>query len=133
MWYLYVRSSQIDFFSFCTTLRELMKSKGSLCDEDAIDKAQIMELAIAASGAAGKSHGGWDGGLRLNEVYAFAVPPVNESSCCMDYGLVWKAESNGTTFICSPIESPHFGDELLATIKLTSWAFEVQLATKSGF
>lgn len=133
MWYLYVRSSQIDFFSFCTTLREFMESKGSRCDDHAIDKSQVMELAIAASGAAGKACGAWDGGLRRSEVYAFAVPPVNASSCCMDYGLVWKAESNGTTFICSPIESPHFGDELLATIKLTSCAFDVQLAPKGRF
>lgn len=54
---------------------------------------------------------GWEGDFRPGyEPRAFSVPVEDNIA----FGLMWKQENNGSTFVVSPVELPHLAKMALA-------------------
>lgn len=93
----------VDFFSGMLPIAMAADRAKEECGDEAVfDLFRfVMECARYVSLAKDSF---WEGDIRGKELYVFAIPDAD--SCSQRFGLVWKQDNNGTTFICSPVELP---------------------------
>jgi hypothetical protein len=92
----------IDWFYGCMSLSQFL-SKTSFIDNNfgVIEGLNELSKTIKLLTSEMKSMPMWEGDI-IGDIYVFALPNPNSST--MDVGFIWKQESNGTTFVLSPIK-----------------------------
>lgn len=103
-------SDPIDYFPGMMSIDEAAEKIREELGNDEVFK--LFRLAMECAHAVSLAKGGfWEGDIRERAMYVFALPDPSHN--ISRYGLVWKQDNNGTTFICSPVELPWISDDRL--------------------
>ena len=103
--YCYI-TEPIDCFEGMIPLHKIEAWTQDTCqDERESALADMFKLAMScAYKMALSGYVGWEGDIRDQELYVFALPDPDNSGTLK--GLIWKQDNNGTTLTCSPVELP---------------------------
>jgi hypothetical protein len=96
----YYETPPQDFFEGMVRMDEIVKQD--------VPIVRLFHTAMSAAKVFGKR---WEGDIRGKELYVFALPDPERASTV--YGLVWKQENGGTTFIASPAHLHWLADFLI--------------------
>lgn len=120
------QTDALDCFSGLTGLTEEVDRINEVFKNKNCRHASLMELfafvMFCAKEMSTKESCCWEGDIRHhvgedefayyeNNAYIFSIPNPYENNC--SYGMIWKQDNNGTTFICSSVELPHLSDGAL--------------------
>lgn len=132
-WHLYERESPVDNFHGTMTIGEFIEHYICSGDYDMDVVNRMLELLFVASGTAARASVGWNGELRPGNAYVFLIPS-QDGYCDMDFGIIWKADNNGNTFICSPRKLDDIGRHIATIARLTcEWASHIAKQNEGGF
>lgn len=112
-------TSPLDHFQGLTGLTEEVDRTNQVHRNKNLRHARLMELfafVMFCAREIAKKKSGWEGDIRHyigndewhyyeNNAYIFSIPNPDYATC--SYGMIWKQDNNGSTFICSPVELPH--------------------------
>jgi hypothetical protein len=95
----------IDHFDGCMTIDEFKAAADKSDSEREPDGYSMLENIIEVERIAKREFVeiGWEGDIRQGP-YIFSIP--DPGCCSMHWGIVLKHDSNGQTFIASPVELP---------------------------
>jgi len=90
-----------DFFGEMTRLSDIR-----VTDRAPFISALVSEAFEVARGSSGNIVNGWEGDVRMEdgkeEIYIFSLPAPEST----EYGVCWKHDNNGDTFVYSPLRLP---------------------------
>lgn len=115
----------LDHFQGLTSLTEEVDRINRVFNNEPYRHASLMELfsfVMFCAREIAKTNSCWEGDIRHhigsddhtyyeNNAYIFSIPNPDYATC--SYGMIWKQDNNGTTFICSPLELPHLAEGAL--------------------
>ena len=118
-------TSPLDHFQGLTGLTEEVDRINQVHRNKNIRHARLMELfafVMFCAREISKKNSCWEGDIRHyigndewhyyeNNAYIFSIPNPDYATC--SYGMIWKQDNNGSTFICSPVELPHLAEGAL--------------------
>lgn len=106
MWFRYALSEPIDDFSGCIPFRayveNVLSDRSDFCEVGSELQSRFILLSEIYANIAEAMNGtaGWEGDVRGDDLYVFALPGHSGSTLI---GYVWKQDNNGSTFVASPV------------------------------
>ena len=98
-----------DFWYGMIPLEKILEEK---TDDYETQKIDLIKFLMKAARQTAISKGcDWEGDIRGNDIYLFGMP--DPDNCRSIWGIAWKQDNNGTTFICSPVELPWLSGDYL--------------------